>query len=165
VIVLALAIAADARLAAGAHEHARALLAESEQTAGARETPYYARHLVAMLRTALAAGDPALAHRLAEGLEPLYPLREHALCAARAELTEHAGEPAEAAVLYGEAAERWQQFGNVPERAYALLGQGRCFAALGNAEAQVPLREARTLFGSMGYKTALAATEALLGEG
>ena len=42
----------------------------------------------------------------------------------------HAGDHADAAALYGEAAARWQQFGNVPEHAYALLGQGRCLLAL-----------------------------------
>jgi hypothetical protein len=51
----------------------------------------------------------------------------------------------------------------VPERAYALLGQGRCLAALGKPEAEEPLREARELFASMGYKPPLAETEALLG--
>ena len=50
----------------------------------------------------------------------------------------------------------------VPERAYALLGQGRCLSALGQPEAQEPLREARELFASMGYKPALAETAALL---
>ena len=69
---------------------------------------------------------------------------------------------AEAAALYAEAAERWREFGNVPERAYALLGQGRCLAALGQPEAQEPLREARELFASMGYRPALAETDALL---
>ena len=48
----------------------------------------------------------------------------------RAQLAEAAGDHAAAALLYEEAAERWQQFGHVPERAYALLGQGRCLHAL-----------------------------------
>ena len=51
-----------------------------------------------------------------------------------------------AARLYTEAAERWREFGNVPERAYALLGQGRCLAALGQPEAEEPLREAQGAF-------------------
>ena len=150
------------RARGGGPERASALLAELEQATGARETPYYARQLAAMVRTALAAGDAALAKRLADGLEPRYPLDEHALCAARAQLAEHAGEHADAATLYAEAAERWQEFGNVPERAYALLGQGRCLLALGRPGAEEPLREARDLFASMGYKPALAETEALL---
>ncbi len=67
-----------------------------------------------------------------------------------------------AATLYAEAAARWQAFGNVPERASALLGQGRCLQALGGAGAEVPLADARELFAPMGYKPALAETEALL---
>jgi hypothetical protein len=46
----------------------------------------------------------------------------------------------------------------------ALLGQGRCLRALGDASAEVPLAEARDLFASMGYKPALAETEKLLAE-
>jgi hypothetical protein len=162
-VVLALAPAAAA-LVLEAPERASALLAELEQTAGVRETPYYARHLPDMLRTALVAEDLPLARRLVDRLEPRYPLDEHALCAARAQLAEHAGDHTDGAARYAEAATRWQQFGNVPERAYALLGQGRCLAALGKPDAQEPLREARALFTSMGYKPALAETEALLDE-
>ena len=66
--------------------------------------------------------------------------------------------------MYTEAADRWRTFDNVPERAYALLGQGRCLVALGDSAAEAPLVEARDLFASMGYKPALAETEALLGE-
>ncbi len=117
-----------------------------------------------MLRVALALDDGPLAQSLSAGVEPVTPLHEHALASTRAQLAEAAGEHADAAELYAEAAERWRAFGNVPERAYALLGQGRCLAALGKREAEAPLREARELFASMGYKPALAETEALLGE-
>ena len=162
VTVEALTAAAAARLAAGASEQARALLAELEQTPGARQTSYYSRQLPAMLRTALDDDDPELAERLVEGIEPIFPLREHALCAAHAQLAEHAGDHAGAATLYAEAAARWQEFGNVPERAYALLGQGRCLQALSEPAAEQPLREAAELFSSMGYNPALAEIEALL---
>jgi class 3 adenylate cyclase len=162
VMVEALASAAFARLASGQEEQARELLAELEQTPGARETPYYARRLASMLRTALAAGHPELARRLVDGLEPVFPLREHALCAARAMLAEHSGNHAGAAELYAEAAARWQEFGNIPERAYALLGQGRCLIALGDLAAEKPLHQAAELFSSMNYRPALAETDALL---
>src|SRR2546422_2871173 len=115
-----------------------------------------------MVRTALTAGDPVLAGRLAAGLEPHSPLDEHALCAARAQLAEHAGDHADAATLYAEAAARWQEFGNVPEHAHALLGQGRCLLALGEPTAEQRLHEAADLFSSMGYRPALTETEALL---
>jgi hypothetical protein len=114
-----------------------------------------------MLRVALAAGDPGLGERLARGLEARYPLDGHAVCAARAQLSEHGGEHDSAAALYAEAAGRWKEFGNVPERAYALLGHGRCLLALGRP-GEEPLREARDLFASMGYKPALTEAEALL---
>jgi class 3 adenylate cyclase len=157
----ALAVAAAA-LAREAPERAGGLLAELEQLPGVHEDPYYARQLPAMIRTALAAGDAELAHRLLPEMEPRNPLEEHALCAARAQLAEHAGEYANAAALYAEAAERWQGFGNVPERAYALIGQGRSLVALGELGAGRPLSEARTLFESIGYQPALRETESLL---
>ena len=50
----------------------------------------------------------------------------------------------------------------MPERAYALLGRGRCLLTLGNHEAKEPLQEAQKLFKSMGYKPALAETHTLL---
>jgi tetratricopeptide (TPR) repeat protein len=161
IIVITLSSAA-AIVVAAAPEQARALLAELEKPAGVRESSYYARQLAAMVRTALAADDHALAARLTDGLEPRYPLDQHALCAARAQLAEHAGDHADAATLYAEAAAGWGQFGNVPERAYALLGRGRCLIALGEAGAEEPLEKARELFVSIGYEPALAETEALL---
>jgi len=164
VTVQVLAAAAAARLAAAEPSQACVLLAELEQTPGARDTPYYSRQLASMLRTALAAGDPELAQRLADGLELRDPLREHALRAARAQLAEHAGDHTNAAALYAEAATGWQEFGNIPEHAHALLGQGRCLAALSRSGAEVPLATAREMFQSMGYKPALAETEALLAQ-
>ena len=55
--------------------------------------------------------------------------------------------------LYAEAAERWHQFGNVPERAYALLGQGRCLTATRRRGRPAPLHEARELFSLDGLHT------------
>jgi tetratricopeptide (TPR) repeat protein len=153
---------AAAMVVEAAPERARALLAELDEAPGIHETVYFSGQLSTMVRTALAADDPALALHLVERLEPRYPLDEHALCAARAQLAEAAGDHSGAADLYAEAAERWLEFGNVPERAYALLGQGRCLIALGNPDAAHPLHHARELFTSMGYAPALAETEALL---
>ena len=147
--------------AAGVSEERSALLAELERTPGARASPYYARSLAAMVRTALDARDRQLAERLTGGIELRYPLDEHALGTARAHLAEH-GDHSGAITAYARAAEGWREFGNVPERASALLGQGRCLRALGRPEAEQPLREARDLFDSMGYKPALAETDALL---
>jgi tetratricopeptide (TPR) repeat protein len=162
----ALVFSAGARLllAQGQLQQARALLVELEQVADTGADPYYVSLLPGLVRTAHVLGQPELAGRLVDGVEPRMPLFEHALSACQAQLAEAAGDHARAAGLYAEAAERWREFGNVPERAYALLGQGRCLTALGKPGAAEPLRGAQELFVSMGYKPALAETEALLGE-
>ena len=160
------AVAAAARLllARRQREQAQALLHELDRLETTHVDLGYASVLPLLLRVALAVDDRSLAQRLATGVEPVTPLHEHAVASARAQLAEAAGEHTDAADLYAEAAERWRAFGNVPERAYALLGQGRCLAELGKPEAEAPLREARELFASMGYEPALAETDALLGE-
>jgi hypothetical protein len=162
-IVMGLAPAAAA-LARPAPALARTLLAELERTAGAHETPYYARQLPAMVRTALDTGDSTLAQTLVRAIVVRYPLEEHAAASAQALLAEHAGEVERAAVRYARAAAGWDAFGNVPERAYALLGEGRCLRTLGRAGAEQPLLEARELFGSMGFRPALGEVESLLGQ-
>jgi class 3 adenylate cyclase/tetratricopeptide (TPR) repeat protein len=151
-------------LVADAPDRACELLTELERSKGTLETPYYARQLPAMVRTALAAPDAELAKHLAEALNVRFALDEHALCAARAQLAEDAGDYSEAANLYGEAAAGWQEFGNVPERAHALFGQGRCLAALGKPEAEAPLREAREIFSALGFSPLVTDTERVLGQ-
>jgi class 3 adenylate cyclase len=163
-LVLGLGSSALARAGLGQDDRAAALLAELERSPGTRATNYYAALLPAMVRTALAIGDPQLAKRLLTGVEPRYPYAEHALVAAKAALAEDRGELQLAAEAYAEAAERWQRFGVVPEQAFALLGQGRCLAGLAKSEAKEPLRAARELFASMGYSPAREEAEALLSE-
>jgi class 3 adenylate cyclase/predicted ATPase len=164
VIALSFAAAAQLLLAQGDCAQAKSLLVELEQVVDIGADPYYASLLPELARCALALGEPELATRLVGAVEPHTPLHEHALRAGRAQLAEAAGEPAEAASLYAEAAERWREFGNVPEHAYALLGQGRCLLALGRPEAGESLRAAHDVFAEIGYKPALAETEALLVE-
>jgi hypothetical protein len=124
----------------------------------------YAFNLPPLLRTTLSLGESGLAHRFVDGVEPRTPHDRHAYASARAQLAEADGQHADAAQLYRDAAERWHDFGNVPERAYALLGEGRCLLACGGGGAEAPLTEARDLFASMGYRPALAETERLLAE-
>ena len=144
--------AAQLWLAQGHPQRAPALLVELEQLPNTRPDPYYVALLPGLVRTALALNESEVAARLTDGVDPSIPLYEHALCASRAALVEAGGDYTEAADLYAAAAERWRDFGNVPERAYALLGQGRCLAALGRPEATTPLREARRLFDSLGLQ-------------
>jgi tetratricopeptide (TPR) repeat protein len=155
--------AAALRLAVGETIDALALLIQLERTPNVRTEPSYASSLPDAVRTALAAGNPDLAARLAESVEPIYPLHEHALATARALLLEHHGSYAEAAELFADAAGRWERFEMPWEQAQALLGQGRCLLALGRpAEASEPLRRARDVFTELGAKPAVAETDALL---
>jgi tetratricopeptide (TPR) repeat protein len=159
VIASALAPAAQMLLAQRQPERARTLLRELDELGTVH--PF---RLGSLLRTALALDEPALAERLAGRLDALSSIDLHAQVSASAQLAEAAGDHDAAVRLYEQAAEEWEQFGDVPERAYALLGQGRCLHALGRGEAEQPLRLACELFALLGYRPALEQTEALLHE-
>jgi hypothetical protein len=115
-----------------------------------------------MVRTALAIDGRELAERLVAGFEHRSPYFEHARVAANASLAEARGDPA-AADVYADAADRWERFGVVPERGFALLGRGRCLVGLARpTEAAPVLREAREIFVQLSAAPALAETDALL---
>jgi hypothetical protein len=150
VIMAAIPVASE-RIGAGQPDSARALLVELANLPRIRDAGEYGPRLPALVRCALAAGDAGLAERLVEGVEPTVPVREHALVTAAALLAEARGD-AEAAERFADAAARWEGFGGVLEHAYALLGQGRCLAALGDPTADQALRQARALFDEMGAR-------------
>jgi len=155
--------AAALRLAVGDTADALAILAEVERIPHARTEPNHAANLPDAVRTALIAGASDLAGRLVEGVDPIYPLHEHALTTARALLREHAGSHAEAAVLFADAAQRWQRFETPWEQAQALMGLGRCLMVGGRiAEATDVIRDARRTFVRLGGEPAVLAADALL---
>jgi class 3 adenylate cyclase/tetratricopeptide (TPR) repeat protein len=161
IAVQVLSTSASARAALGQYDRAAALLVEIETAP--RETPYYAAYLPMMVRTALSLGNPELAERFVAGVTPQTPAAEHALATVNAALAEARGDLGAAAQGYADAAERWQQFGVIPEQAFALLGQGRCFTHLGrNPEATGVLQQARVIFQTLQAAPALAETDLLL---
>jgi class 3 adenylate cyclase/tetratricopeptide (TPR) repeat protein len=162
VCVLVFGAAAAANLAIGRTDLALELLAELEATPSNRSAWYYPAGLPGAVRVALAAGDVALAARLAESVEPIYALQEPVPVTTRALLAEHHGEHGAAADLFAAAAASWEAFGFVWEHAQALLGSGRCLLPLGKPGAAEPLREAREIFARLDAKPVLAATDALL---
>jgi class 3 adenylate cyclase/tetratricopeptide (TPR) repeat protein len=164
-VVSGLGSAALARAALGQPGAASELLTEVEETAGARESAYYAPFLPAMVRTALTVDRLDLAERLVDGVEDRHPYARHALVATDAALTEAHGDLESAIDAYAEAAKRWEQFGVLPEHAFALLGQGRCQVLLGRlSDAATVLRQARAIFVQLGAGPAVSETDALLGE-
>src|SRR5207245_5326684 len=123
---------------------AAATLEELATTPAAREPEYYTAYLPALVRSAVTLGDHALAQRLITGVEPRTRYAEHTLIATAAVIAEARGDVPGAAEGYADAAGRWEQFGVVPEHAFALLGHGRCLVGLGRpSEAAPVLRQAR----------------------
>jgi class 3 adenylate cyclase/tetratricopeptide (TPR) repeat protein len=158
-----LGLAAIAQAVAGEAGVAASLLEDLELVPNVRHTLDYLRTLPDLVRVAIAAGNPDLGARLADGLTPVYQLDRYALITARALLAERHAECAEAAGLFTEAANAWQRFEVPWERAQALLGKGRCLLTLGRpTEAQQPLKAAREIFASLGARPALTDTDSLL---
>jgi class 3 adenylate cyclase len=92
-----------------------------------------------------------------------YPLTRLVRDTARASIAELGDDPEAAAAGFSDAAARWLTFAMPYEEAHALLGQGRCLAALGRApEAAAPLAAARAIFARLGARPALREAEDLL---
>ena len=163
VVVMGLGSSALFRAGLGQDEAAAALLAELENSPGARDNLIYPISLPAMVRTALGIGEPELAERLVSGLEPRYPLAEHALVAANAALTEARGDLQAANDAYADAANRWERFGVVTEQGFALLGQGRCLLGFAPPTDAAPvLQHAREMFERLRATPTLVETDTLL---
>jgi tetratricopeptide (TPR) repeat protein len=163
-VALGFLAAAEALLAAGRRDRAEAVLHELAQIDGVHANPFHGWLVSELVRCALALSATELAEQFVGSFKLHTALSENAVAACRAQLAEAAGDPDKAAGLYADAAGRWHEFGNVPERAYALLGHGRALLALGDSGAELPLAEARELFRSLGYRPALAEIDALLAQ-
>jgi class 3 adenylate cyclase/tetratricopeptide (TPR) repeat protein len=165
-VLQGLASVAIARAALGEVDRAAALLEELAATPhlGAARGSFPA-WVSPVVRAALQLGDRAVAERIAGRVEPIFPYAEHAVMMAKAALAEADRDFQAGADSYADAADRWERFGVVPERAFALLGQGRCLVALARAtEASGTLRQAREIFQWLGAAPALAETDAVLAQ-
>ena len=142
---------------------AATLLTELAAAEDTRDNPQYAALLPALIRTALAIDHLDIAHDFTTGYQPRTRYAHHALITAAAALAEARGDHQPAADGYADAAERWEQFGVIPEHAYALLGHGRCLINLGQPQEAAPiLHQAHALFDHLGAAPALAETDTLL---
>lgn len=162
-ILIGLGSAALARASLGERDRATRLLGEVAALSATRETQYYPALLPAIVRTAIGMGQLELAQKFVDGVKPRYPYTQHALVAANAAVTEAAGESAQALAGYAEAARRWDAFGVVPEKGFALLGEGRCLVTDSReSDAARVLKQARDVFESLDATPALATIDALL---
>jgi ATP/maltotriose-dependent transcriptional regulator MalT len=162
-LVMGLASSAVARAVLRQDNEAAALLTELATATNARHNMYYAAYLPTLVRTAVAVGRDDLAQRLTADYHARTPDAQHALVTATATLAEARGDHQTAAGGYADAAQRWEQFGVLPEQAYALQGHGRCLINLGQPGHATPvLRRARELFDQLGARPAVAETDVLL---
>ena len=162
-LVPALVNAALVEHATGDKAAALALVAEAAQLtadrAGGRR--FLGQYLADMVRVA-AGPAPALAQDLIDATEPTATRYRLAAATARAVLAESTGDPSAAAGLYAEAAEGWRAYGQVLEHALALLGQGRCLAALGHPDAGDLLQAAHQRLKDLGARPSAAEASTLL---
>ncbi len=165
IIAVGLGGTAVACAALGETGAAVALLEELEATPSLGYDTEFPFYLSAIVRTALSIGQLELAERLVGHLTSSYPSAEHALVAANAALAEASGETETPEGAYADAASRWEGFGVVPERGFALLGQGRCLLALSRlSDSSEILRQAREIFAGCGMQPALDETDDLLAQ-
>jgi tetratricopeptide (TPR) repeat protein len=158
----AIAVSLQSLLAGHRRDEAPELVADLRQLVtddGAVLNPSTAPRAV---RTLLSLGELELVERIVDSIGLRTASATLNLASSRAQVAEAAGDLPAAGRRYAAAADGWEAFGNVPEQAYARLGEGRCLAALGDTAAKVPLHRARELFIRLGYAPALAETAALL---
>jgi class 3 adenylate cyclase/tetratricopeptide (TPR) repeat protein len=150
ILIPALIQAAFAFAAGGELDEAVILAAEVGRPARRSTANEYAGWPT-MLRICVAAGELSLAQGLVDGAAEIadVPMARYVTTTGKAILAEVHGRTEEAAILYAEAAAAWDEWGSVPERAYALLGLGRC----GDEDAA---REAAAIFERLGAKPVLA---------
>jgi hypothetical protein len=148
VLVPGLSMAALVEFVSGNTDRAVAYLEELDRiTVGQPAWRSFCR--VEPTRVAVAAGRLDLAAGFGDGPELTAGWDVCACATARGMLSEARGEIEEAAASYRHAAGLWQEYGSVLERAYALLGLGRC----GDDEAA---REASGIFERLGAAPVLA---------
>ncbi|MGZ8611189.1 MAG: ATP-binding protein [Actinomycetota bacterium] len=88
----------------------------------------------------------------------------HGLETARAVAAEARGDLEDAVRRYAACAAAWLSYGSIPERAHALLGEGRCRLATGDPEAGKRLRAAREAYETLGARPMAAEVDDLLGD-
>jgi len=149
VLVPGLAAAALVASARGDGRTALEHVRELEHVTRADSLAFRSICLAWPVRIATSAGELELAEAFLEGSEHPSAWDGAARPTARAAIAEARGRVEEAAELYRDAAERWERYGSIVERAYALLGLGRC----GEAAA---LREGQAIFERLGASPVLA---------
>jgi class 3 adenylate cyclase/tetratricopeptide (TPR) repeat protein len=138
-------------------------LLEEALAAASDDDAWFFMALPEAARVAIRCGDAGLADRLCRLVSGALPAVQHALATVAALRAEARGDREAAAAGFADAAHRWHEFQMPYEEGQALLGQGRCLAALErDPEAAVALQIATEIFASLGATPASIETERIL---
>ena len=163
--ILSGAARAAAHLCLGNSKSASSLLSHIALLQAAHDVTTFDALIPMIARTAQGAGALELAGCLIDGYAPVSPHGQHMVVAASAALLEAAGDLAGAVVSYEDASKRLEAFGNVPELALALLGQGRTLMALDRTDTAEPLlKRSHDIFQRLHAAPSLAVIDALLAQ-
>jgi tetratricopeptide (TPR) repeat protein len=111
---------------------------------------YRENFLADLVRICVASGAGDFARRMIERSHPTANRHNLSLLSATAALDEASGEVEQAAAVYEQAAEAWQDYGHQVETGLALLGAGRCLERLGDARSVDLRARAEQIFGGLG---------------
>jgi tetratricopeptide (TPR) repeat protein len=162
VLIAAFPVAALLAQARGDSLAAIQLVGELNEATKDHPAKYRALPLPDLTRICVSAGHLPLAERLLEDIDVPIARVQHCLVTAQAVVTEARGALGQAGDLYEDAAERWSDYGSLPERGQALLGLGRCLVQLGHPDGRTRLVEARSIFARLAARPLLATTDAWL---
>ena len=130
---------------------ATVLVRELEEVTRDRSPVYRESHLPDAVRVCLAAGELELADRLLADARSHVTRCRHCVTTVRALVHEAKGEMGPALEGFAAAVRDWTSFGSALERAFALMGAGRCLLAVGReGEATARFEEARAAFAALG---------------
>ncbi|MEJ7744029.1 MAG: hypothetical protein WKF73_16720 [Nocardioidaceae bacterium] len=162
VLLPALVVAGSAAALAGDRDELARLLGEIESdldSVGEAIRPLY---LPEITRLAVWSQDLQLAERLIETTRPTTPASLAGQASAQAALREATEDLDQAISHYSDAVERWTALGHVVERAYGLLGLGRCRLAAGDLEGVDDALAARDIFAGLRAQPLIAEADRLL---
>lgn len=126
---------------------------------------YRLQYLPDVARVLVACGHAGRVEALARvGSPPRNRRSELALLTVEAVLAEARGEHGDAARRYAEAAQAWLSYGSLPERAHALLGEGRCRKGIGDPAAGPALDAAHDTFEALGAEPWVREVDGVLGD-
>jgi class 3 adenylate cyclase/tetratricopeptide (TPR) repeat protein len=162
VLAPALVVAAVIEQARPDHGSAVRLIEELVELTRDRPPWFRTHHLPDIVRVCAAGGALGMAEELVGTTQAHATRHVLGLLTAQATIAEARANMVEASGLFAEAARGWQAYGAAPERALALLGEGRCLLRAGHGAASARLREAKEVLSTLDALPLVAEADAWL---